>query len=82
LRSAAVFEEISIFDLEKLIAVTNMNDIRTAFEGFLLGSEKHLRPYMNVLAEHKISISCSYLSQEESTGSSSSISLLFFKNRS
>ena len=65
MRSAAVFEEIGIIDLEKLIAVTNMDDIRTAFEGLLAGSEKHLRPYMNVLAEHKISISRSYLSQEE-----------------
>ena len=54
LRSAAVFEEISIIDLEKLIAVTNKDDIRMAYEGLLAGSEKHLRPYVNVLAEHKI----------------------------
>jgi hypothetical protein len=40
LMSAAVFEKISIIDLEKLIAVTNKGDIRTIYEGFAGGIRK------------------------------------------
>jgi hypothetical protein len=42
-----------------------MNDIRMAFEGLLAGSEKHLRPYVNALAERKIKYKPQHLSQEE-----------------
>ena len=83
MRSAAVFEEIGIIDLENLIAVTNMDDIWTALGGLLAGSEKHLRTYVNVLAKRKIKYK-PQLSQPRGVRPDrlAPISLLFFKNRS
>ncbi len=65
LKAAATLEEISIMDLEKLISSTNINDIRTVYDGLLAGSQKHIRSYVKALAERKIKYEPKHLSQEE-----------------
>jgi hypothetical protein len=39
--------------------------MQEAYKGLLAGSEKHLRPHVNALAEHKIMYKPQHLSQEE-----------------
>lgn len=62
LKSAATFEEISIVDLEKEIAATNMEEIEVVYQGLLAGSRKHLRSYVMDLQELEIQYSPQYLS--------------------
>ena len=65
LKAAASFEEISIIDLERLISSTNKEDIRTVYGGLLAGSKKHLRSYVNALAEQKVKYEPRHLDREE-----------------
>jgi len=65
LKSAATFEEISIMDLEKEIAATNMEEIGVVYQGLLAGSRKHLRSYVTDLQELGIQYSPQYLSPSE-----------------
>ncbi len=65
LTAAATFEEISITDLEKYIASTDKEDIRTVYGGLLAGSQKHLRSYVNALQERGMQYSPQHLSQQE-----------------
>jgi hypothetical protein len=65
LEAGAVFEEISILDLQRGLSGTNNQDIRTVFEGLLAGSEKHLRSYVNALEDIGVSYSPQHLSQKE-----------------
>jgi len=65
LEAGAVFEEISILDLQRELSGTNNQDIRTVFEGLLSGSEKHLRSYVNALEDIGVSYSPQHLSQKE-----------------
>jgi hypothetical protein len=65
LKSAATFEEISIMDLEKEIAATNMEEIRVVYQGLLAGSRKHLRSYVMDLQELGIQYSPHYISSSE-----------------
>ena len=48
---AAVFEEISIVDLEKELSASQAEDVRTIYEGLLAGSRKHLRSYVSDLKD-------------------------------
>jgi len=65
LLSAATFEEISIVDLEKEIAATNMEEIEVVYQGLLAGSRKHLRSYVMDLQELEIQYNPQYLSPSE-----------------
>jgi hypothetical protein len=65
LEAGAVFEEISILDLQRELSGTDNRDIRTVYEGLLVGSEKHLRSYVNALEDIGVSYSPQHLSQKE-----------------
>lgn len=65
LRAGATFEEISILDLEKQIAITDKEDILTVYQSLLAGSEKHLRSYVNALRVRGIRYAPQYLSPED-----------------
>jgi len=65
LQVAATFEEISITDLNKEIAVTQAEDIRVVYQGLLAGSRKHLRSYVSDLQDLGIQYSPVYLSSDE-----------------
>jgi hypothetical protein len=65
LKAGAVFEEISILDLQRELSGTNNQDIQTVFEGLLAGSEKHLHSYVNALKDIGVSYSPQRLSQKE-----------------
>jgi len=62
---AAVFEEISIADLEKELSASQANDVRTVYEGLLAGSRKHLRSYVSDLKDQGIEYQPRYLEGEE-----------------
>jgi hypothetical protein len=62
---AAVFEEISIVDLEKELSASQANDVRTVYEGLLAGSRKHLRSYVSDLKDQGIEYQPRYLEGEE-----------------
>lgn len=65
LKAAATFEEISIMDLERELAAARTADIRTAYQGLLAGSRKHLRSYVSDLKDLGISYSPRYLEKGE-----------------
>jgi len=65
LKAAATFEEISIMDLERELAAARTADIRTAYQGLLAGSRKHLRSYVSDLKDQGISYSPRYLEKGE-----------------
>jgi hypothetical protein len=65
LKSAATFEEISIMDLEKELAVTEMADLKAMYQGLLAGSRKHLRSYVGDLHDRGIQYAPKYLSKSE-----------------
>lgn len=58
---AAVFEEISIVDLEKELSASQAEDVRTVYEGLLAGSRKHLRSYVSDLKDQGIEYQPRYL---------------------
>ena len=62
---AAVFEEISIVDLEKELSASQAEDVRTVYEGLLAGSRKHLRSYVSDLKDQGIEYQPRYLEAEE-----------------
>ena len=62
---AAVFEEISIVDLEKELSASQAEDVRTVYEGLLAGSRKHLRSYVSDLKDQGIEYQPRYLEGEE-----------------
>ena len=62
---AAVFEEISIVDLEKELSASQRDDVRTVYEGLLAGSRKHLRSYVSDLEGQGIEYQPRYLEAEE-----------------
>ena len=62
---AAVFEEISIVDLEKELSASQADDVRTVYEGLLAGSRKHLRSYVSDLEGQGIEYQPRYLEAEE-----------------
>ncbi len=62
---AAVFEEISIVDLEKELSASQADDVRTVYEGLLAGSRKHLRSYVSGLEGQGIEYQPRYLEAEE-----------------
>ena len=62
---AAVFEEISIVDLEKELSASQADDVRTVYEGLLAGSRKHLRSYVSDLKDQGIEYQPRYLEAEE-----------------
>ncbi len=62
---AAVFEEISIVDLEKELSASQPDDVRTVYEGLLAGSRKHLRSYVSDLKDQGIEYQPRYLEGEE-----------------
>ena len=62
---AAVFEEISIVDLEKELSASQADDVRTVYEGLLAGSRKHLRSYVSDLEDQGIEYQPRYLEAEE-----------------
>ncbi len=62
---AAVFEEISIVDLEKELSASQPDDVRTVYEGLLAGSRKHLRSYVSDLKDQGIEYQPRYLEAEE-----------------
>jgi len=62
---AAVFEEISIVDLEKELSASQPDDVRTVYEGLLAGSRKHLRSYVSDLEGQGIEYQPRYLEAEE-----------------
>lgn len=65
LKVAATFEEISIMDLEKELAATQAEDIRTVYQGLLAGSRKHLRSYVADLEDQGIQYDPRYLDRGE-----------------
>jgi len=65
LKAAATFEEISIMDLEKELAVTKAEDIRVVYQGLLAGSRKHLRSYVRDLQDQGIQYTPQHLSKNE-----------------
>jgi hypothetical protein len=65
LKAAAVFEEISIVDLEREISSARAEDVRAVYQGLLAGSRKHLRSYVRDLEDLGIRYTPEYLSQEE-----------------
>ena len=65
LKAAAVFEEISIVDLEREISSARAEDVRVVYQGLLAGSRKHLRSYVRDLEDLGIRYTPEYLSQEE-----------------
>ncbi len=65
LKAAAVFEEISIVDLEREISATQAEDIRVVYQGLLAGSRKHLRSYVGDLLGLGIQYAPKYLSPRE-----------------
>ena len=65
LKAGANFEELSILDLQKEIALTNNQDVISVYDGLLAGSQKHLRSYINALKDLGIGYSPQRLSQEE-----------------
>ncbi len=65
LQSAALFEEISIIDLEDQIAATDKGDIKIVYKGLLAGSQKHLRSYVSALEEHGVQYSPQRIGLEE-----------------
>ena len=62
---AAVFEEISIVDLEKELSASQAEDVRTVYEGLLAGSRKHLRSYVSDLKDQGIEYQPRYLEGRE-----------------
>ncbi|HPA97112.1 MAG TPA: DUF2202 domain-containing protein [Methanothrix sp.] len=62
---AAVFEEISIVDLEKELSASQAEDVRTVYEGLLAGSRKHLRSYVSDLEGQGIEYQPRYLEAEQ-----------------
>ena len=58
---AAIFEEISIVDLEKELSASQAEDVRTVYEGLLAGSRKHLRSYVSDLKDQGIEYQPRYL---------------------
>jgi len=62
---AAIFEEISIVDLEKELSASQADDVRTVYEGLLAGSRKHLRSYVSDLEGQGIEYQPRYLEAEE-----------------
>jgi hypothetical protein len=65
LRAGADFEELSILDLQKEISGTNNQDIISVYDGLLVGSQKHLRSFVNALKDLGIGYSPQRLSQKE-----------------
>jgi hypothetical protein len=65
LKAGATFEEISILDLRRELSGTNNQDISTVYEGLLVGSQKHLRSYVNALKDLGTSYSPQHLSKKE-----------------
>ncbi|MDD1738098.1 MAG: DUF2202 domain-containing protein, partial [Methanothrix sp.] len=65
LTAAATFEEISIMDLDKEISASQAEDVRTAYQGLLAGSRKHLRSYVSDLEDLGIEYQPRYLDPTE-----------------
>ncbi len=65
LKVAATFEEISIMDLEKELAVTEEADVKAMYQGLLAGSRKHLRSYVSDLMDQGIQYEPRYLEKDE-----------------
>jgi hypothetical protein len=65
LKAAAIFEEVSIMDLEKELDVTAAEDVRVVYQGLLAGSRKHLRSYVGELQDRGIQYAPKYLSNSE-----------------
>jgi len=65
LKVAATFEEISIMDLEKQLAMAKAEDVRTVYKGLLAGSRKHLRSYVGDLKDMGIQYYPRYLESGE-----------------
>jgi len=63
--AAAIFEEISIIDLERELAASQTEDIRVVYQGLLAGSRKHLRSYVSEMHDMGIKYSPRYLDQGE-----------------
>jgi len=62
---AAIFEEISIVDLEKELLASQAEDVRTVYDGLLAGSRKHLRSYVSDLEGQGIEYQPRYLEAEQ-----------------
>ena len=62
---AAIFEEISIVDLEKELSASQAEDVRTVYDGLLAGSRKHLRSYVSDLEGQGIEYQPRYLEAEQ-----------------
>lgn len=62
---AAVFEEISIVDLEKELSASQPDDVRTVYEDFWPAPRKHLRSYVSDLEGQGIEYQPRYLEAEE-----------------
>jgi hypothetical protein len=65
LKAAAIFEEISIMDLETELVAVKATDIRVVYQGLLAGSRKHLRSYVSDLQDLGIKYIPLYLSENE-----------------
>jgi hypothetical protein len=65
LKVAATFEEISIMDLEKELAVTEAADVKAMYQGLLAGSQKHLRSYVTDLKDQGIKYDPQLLERDE-----------------
>jgi hypothetical protein len=68
LKAGALFEEISILDLQRELSGTNNKDINSIYMGLLVGSQKHLRSYVNAIKDLGISYSPQRLSKKEFEG--------------
>jgi len=62
---AAIFEEISIVDLEKELLASQAEDVRNVYDGLLAGSRKHLRSYVSDLEGQGIEYQPRYLEAEQ-----------------
>jgi rubredoxin len=90
LEIAAMVEEIDIVDIKKYLEQTDKDNIDTAFNKLVEGSNNHLRIFVNALSDKGISYQPQYLSQQDynkalsftttiitTTGSSSSMTAYY-----
>ncbi len=61
----ATIEDLDIYDLHRLMAVVDNQDITVVFENLLKGSRNHMRAFSSRLADLNIVYTPVYISQEE-----------------
>ena len=65
LKVGATIEDLDIYDLERLIAETDNNDVKIAYQNLLKGSRNHMRSFSMQLDRNRVEYTAQYISSSE-----------------